>query len=131
MYGGLPTFDQPVKFTKEIDTMITPWTYKTDLSVQKRIMVNNLEMGFSLNILNLFNFKSIEHVYAETGKTDDDHSLEDLQGHFNSYPSQYMESFFQLYQLINIGHRQHYRERQGGDLFGRPREIRFGIDFSF
>jgi len=36
-----------------------------------------------------------------------------------------------LYDLINHGHRQHYEVNQGGDLFGRPREIRFGLQIGF
>ncbi len=41
------------------------------------------------------------------------------------------EEFLTLYQLINIDHRQEYAWGQGGDLFGRPREIHFGLQLEF
>ena len=59
-----------------------------------------------------------------TGTTEEDGSKEllvDSQG----------EEFLTLYQLINIDHRQEYTWGQGGDLFGRPREIRFGLQLEF
>jgi hypothetical protein len=111
--------------------MVTPTTYKTDLSIRKNIGFKNMEIGFYVNIMNLFNFKTVQHVYANTGQTDIDDSKEHLENHLKNYPESYRDSFFELYDLINIQHRQHYRSRQGGDLFGRPREIRVGMDISF
>ena len=71
------------------------------------------------------------HVYWRTGKSDFDDSytfdpeveeiLRDLYG----------DELFYMHERINLGHRQHYAALQGGDLLGRPREIRFGVEFLF
>jgi len=94
--------------------------------VDRTFSIGGTPLTAFLYVQNLFNRKNIQHVYWRTGSamqdgTFLDPSLRDVvemtQG----------EEFFTLYDLINHDHRQHYELTQGGDLFGRPREIRFGL----
>ncbi len=72
----------------------------------------------------------MQHVYWRTGSTSVDGSF-DSPGLRDTVAGHSGEEFFVLYDLINHGHRQHYEVNQGGDLFGRPREIRFGLQIGF
>lgn len=72
----------------------------------------------------------MQHVYWRTGNASADGSF-DSPGLREIIAQANREEFFVLYDLINHGHRQHYEVRQGGDLFGRPREIRFGLQIGF
>jgi len=36
-------------------------------------------------------------------------------------------NYRELYQFINLANRQHYWYNQGGDIYGEPRQLRFGI----
>lgn len=78
-------------------------------------------------IQNLFNRKNIQHVYWRTGTANEDGSFDLYPGSKQFFIENLGEEFFMLYDLINLQHRQHYQLQQGGDLFGRPREVRFGL----
>ena len=82
-----------------------------------------------LYIQNIFNRKNVLHVYWRTGETSSDGLFSMDNPWVRGFKKN--EEFCKLYQLINIEHRQHYRILQGGDLFGHPREIRFGVRIQF
>lgn len=76
---------------------------------------------------NLLNRRNEVNVYWRTGNTEDDGYREIFTPEFRDRAP----DTFELYQLINLQNRQHYALVQGGDLFGRPREIRFGLQVGF
>lgn len=82
---------------------------------------------FYTYIQNILNKKNVNHVHWKTGNTVDDGSSDFFD---YSREKEWFDDFYTLYQLINLDHRQQYRIKEGGDLFGRPREIRFGVSFS-
>lgn len=113
----------------KIANIVTPMNYQFDFKVNRKFSLGKIPFTAFMYIQNVFNRKNVQHVYWRTGSTADD-------GSFNIYPGMkkefienygYPKEFFVLYDLINLQHRQHYQIEQGGDLFGRPREIRFGL----
>jgi len=75
---------------------------------------------------NLLNRKNVTNIYWRTGNADDD-------GFSALFPQEVIDEnpdIFFLNQQINLRHRQNYVLVGGGDVFGRPREIRFGIQIS-
>lgn len=105
----------------------TPWNYQFDVKLEKTIKTRSLAFTAYVYVQNIFNRKNVQNVYLTTGDTNDDGSfpVDSWQRRYND------ERFFRLYDLINKGHRQHYQIVNGGDLFGRPREIRFGVRIGF
>lgn len=97
----------------------TPWNYQFDFKLDKTLNIAKAPVKIFIYIQNVFNKKNIQHVYWRTGNANNDGSLE-------SYRKFRSLEFIKLYELINYSHQQHYASSQGGDLFGRPREIRFG-----
>jgi hypothetical protein len=86
------------------------------------------ELTFYAYAQNILNKKNVNHVHWKTGNTVDDGSSDFLD---HSRDENWFDDFYTLYELINLDHRQQYRTAEGGDLFGRPREIRFGVSFSY
>ncbi len=84
-------------------------------------MLNRVAITPYLYVQNLFNRQNEIYAYRNTGTVTDD----DLESVFTRDFIE--ENAFVLYDLINIGHRQHYQIFNSDDLFGHPREIRFGI----
>lgn len=129
--GGLPTHSN-VRTLHVNDPQYentTPWRFTLDLRIDKTIKLGeNGSITFYTYVQNLLNRKNINHVHWKTGNTVDDGSSDFLDG---ARERVWFKDFYTLYQLINLNHRQHYRTEEGGDLFGRPREIRFGISFNY
>jgi hypothetical protein len=119
----------PVDFHTEIGPATTPWNFWLDVSANRSFRIAHFPVRVYFYIQNLLNRKNVMHVYTHTGSTEYDGShtpnlTEILRQNIG-------EEFLQLYDLINHGHRQHHTMARGSDLFGRPREIRFGLQVGF
>ena len=112
--------DYPILRFKTIADITTPRIYQFDLKINRSFSLGSSPLTAYLYIQNLLNRKNVQHVYWRTGTAEEDGSRELLTG-------DQLEGYFELYELINIGHRQEFTWEQGGDLFGKPREIRFGL----
>jgi hypothetical protein len=97
------------------------------LKLDRQFSLGKISLTAFFYVQNLFNRKNIQHVYWQTGTTSEDGSFTYYPGLKQFYLNSVGTEFFELYDLINLQHRQHYQIKQGGDLFGRPREIRFGL----
>jgi hypothetical protein len=128
--GSLLSDSDPMLRQLEVARVITPWNYTFDLKIGRPLSVGKLGCKAYVYAQNLFNRKNAQQVYWRTGVTSTDGSFDNF-AYAQIAKDDYGERFFVLYDLINIGHRQHYQITQGGDLFGRPREIRFGLKFDF
>ena len=104
---------------------------RLDARLAKVFSFGGVSMRAYIYAHNVLNQRNVVNVYYRTGLADDDGYLTGsrfetwVAGSVNAYG----ENFVRLYQAINLDHRQHYWRHQGGDLFGRPREIRFGLEF--
>ena len=115
--------DDPRGRSIVIGNITTPRNYQFDFKIDRIFTLGNSPLTVYVYIQNILNRKNVQQVYWRTGTAEEDSSNELLTA--------VEEDFLALYQLINIDHRQEYAWAQGGDLFGRPREIRFGLQVGF
>ena len=132
--GGILADDDPRtrRPLEPINSSTTPATFTLDLRLDKTIHIGNLNTNWYVYVQNLLNRKNILNVYGRTGSANDDGYLTDpllSQATIDSKGPQYEE----LYRAVNLAHRQHFWNTQGvsvagaDDLFGQPRQIRFGV----
>jgi hypothetical protein len=126
-YLGSLLSDYDPRFRSEVAKITTPWNYQFDFKIDRSFKLGSGPLKIYLYVQNLFNRKNVQQVYWRTGTTSDDGSFNAFPGDREHFLATYGANAFVLYDLINLKHRQHYQIRQGGDLFGRPREIRFGL----
>ncbi len=108
----------------------TPWVFNTDLRIGKSIAVGNINLNAYALVTNLFNRRHVLDVYGRTGDAYDDGFLntpELSEVILNNHEPLYRE----LYEVVNLENRSHYRRDLGADLFGTPRQIRVGIGLNF
>ncbi len=125
--GSLLHDTDPRLRDNEIAHIITPWNYQFDFKLDRQFLLGKIPLTAFVYIQNLFNKENVEHVYWRTGSVTEDGSFDIYPGSKEFFIGTLGEQFFVLYDLINLQHRQHYQIGQGGDLFGHPREIRFGL----
>ena len=127
--GGLPSHSNVRILQDPQYGYTTPWRFTLDLKIDKTVKLGKTrELTFYVYAQNILNKKNVNHVHWKTGNTVDDGSS-DLFDY--SRDENWFDDFYTLYELINLDHRQQYRTAEGGDLFGRPREIRFGVSFNY
>ncbi len=116
-----------------INSSSTPWNFTFDLRVDKMVNIANLfDMNFYVYVQNLFDTKNVINVYGRTGNAEDDGFLTnpDLSNQIINAPGR-GDAYVAMYEAANLGLRQHYARNQGGDLFGAPRQIRFGFRIEY
>ena len=130
--GGILADDDPRqrKPLEGINRSKTPWTFDIDLRLDKGFSLFGAQATAYMYVQNLFNRKNVINVYDRSGTAKDDGFLTD-----SSLSSQIVEAsggltYVQLYEAINLVNRQHYWYNQGGDIYGEPRQLRFGLKFS-
>lgn len=107
----------------------TPWYYTFDFKIDRKFDLGAVQATFYLYVQNAFNRKNAQQVYVNTGLTTEDGAHTPNVRAF--LQESFGDDFLALYDQINHQHRQHYQIMRGGDLFGRPREIRFGLQMAF
>ena len=125
--GGLLLDYDPRCRGSRVAEILTPPVYTFDAKIEKSFYISSIRMSAYIYAHNLFNRKNILHVYWRTGSADSDGYLQKYHSFLKQY---YPDEYFTLYNIVNNGHRQHFARAHGGDLYGHPREIRFGISFS-
>ena len=132
--GGILADDDPRtrRPLEPINSSTTPATFTLDMRLDKTIRFGNINTNWYIYVQNLLNRKNILNVYGRTGSAEDDGYLTDpllSQATLDVEGPQYEE----LYRAVNLAHRQHFWQTQGvsvagaDDLFGQPRQIRFGV----
>jgi len=113
----------------------TPWVFTTNLRVDKTVAVGPVDMNFYVYVQNLFNRKNVFNVYPRTGNAETDGFLEnpDLSG--SIIESAGGAGYVALYRAANLQNRMHYLDpligMRGDDLWGTPRQIRFGVSIEY
>jgi hypothetical protein len=103
----------------------TPGQQVLDFKIDRSFAVGSFPLKLFVYVQNVLNRKNVQHVYLHTGTaTNDGAHTPQVRDVLLEY---WGEDFLALYDHINHGHRQHYQIVNGGDLFGQPREIRFGV----
>jgi outer membrane receptor protein involved in Fe transport len=111
-----------------VNASTTPWVFNFDLRVFKGFEIGSVNAEVYVYVQNLLNTKNVLNVYRRTGNAFDDGFLSnsDLSGKIKqSLGAGYEE----LYTKANIVNGRSYKNTAPGnpDLFGTPRQIRFGI----
>ncbi len=101
----------------------TPATITVDLSLSYSIDVLPVRTEVFLNILNLFDRKNVVNVYPATGHPERDSWFESpFSGYWRDVPG-----YTEFYTALNLRNRWAYSLSTGNDVYGPPRQIRFGV----
>jgi hypothetical protein len=130
--GGILADDDPRtrKPLESINRSTTPWTFELDLRLDKGFSFLGVDATAFTYVQNLLNRKNAINVYDRTGNAEDDGFLTNPDLSSQIVASQGGASYVKMYEAINLEDRQHYWKDQTGDLFGEPRQIRFGLKFA-
>lgn len=118
-------FSQPLE---SVNASTTPWNFNIDLRLDKTVALGPLDANFYIYVQNLLNTKNVVNVYRRSGNAADDGFLTnpDLSAKIIQAQGQ---GYVEMYKAINLRNGQHYRRETGNDLWGSPRQIRFGVKF--
>ena len=127
--GGILANDDPRsrKPAESINASSTPYTFEVDMKIDKGFGLFGADAQIYLYVYNLFNRKNVINVYSRTGSAEDDGFLTNPDLSSQLVAASDGLTYQRLYEAINLANRQHYWANEGGDLFGSPRQIRFGI----
>jgi hypothetical protein len=110
-----------------LNSSSTPWTFNLDMTLNKVFYFNQFNVNFYVNVLNVFNTKNVINVYPMTGTAEDDGWLRSpLAAPFYQIPN-----YVEFYRAINLQNRWGYQLATGTDIYGPPRQIRFGVKIEF
>jgi outer membrane receptor protein involved in Fe transport len=139
--GGILADDDPRTRRPEgaVNSQTTPWIFSLDLKLDKTVTIADLfDVNLYVYVQNVLNTKNILNVYSRTGLADDDGFLSN-PNLSSAIVGNQGPRYVELYQFINLKNRQHYWRNQlnpanafgGGDLYGSPRQIRFGVNITY
>ena len=130
--GVLDSFDpRSRKPLESINRSTTPWTFETNLRIDKGLSLFGLNAKVYSRIINLFNRKNVLNVYNRTGSDKDDGFLTNPELSQQIVEASGGQQYVQLYEAINLVNRQAYWSNEGGDIYDAPRQIRFGLQLDF
>jgi hypothetical protein len=110
-----------------LNSSSTPWNFNVDLNLNKMFYFGKFNVDVYMNVLNVFDSKQVINVYPTTGTAEDDGWLRSpLAAPFYQIPN-----YVEFYRAINSNNRWSYMWATGNDLYGPPRQIRFGVRFEF
>lgn len=136
-----------------VNASTTPWVFNIDLRVDKVFSLGRIDATLYIYVQNLLDTKNVINVYGRTGNADDDSWLgtpEAMIAAIAQDPEGNGQGYINMYRAVNLANREHYRMTQGlqdarlqgfagsltpsivnADLFGSPRQIRFGIRIAY
>ncbi|MBI4535096.1 MAG: TonB-dependent receptor plug domain-containing protein, partial [Ignavibacteriae bacterium] len=139
--GGILADDDPRPRRPEgaINSATTPWVFTVDMRLDKTVSIADMfDVNFYIYVQNLLNTQNVLNVYSRSGNAYDDGFLTNPALSASIIAGQGPQ-YVELYQFINLKNRQHYWQNQlngvnalqGGDLFGTPRQVRFGLSIVY
>lgn len=114
-----------------INSSKTPWVYNIDVRIDKTVKIFNAKFNFYVYVQNLLNTKNVLNVYDKTGNAYNDGFLDSPDGQQIIAGARYTERFADLYRALNYNNRQAAFNVYGYDLFGAPRQFRFGVMINY
>ena len=126
--GGVIGFDSRQRRpAAPMNSTTTPWVFNLNVRIDKTVPIFDLDFNFYIYVQNLLNTKNVINVYDQTGNGFDDAFLSSVEAQNIMAQSRYTERFGDLYNAVNLENRQHFQSLKGYDVFGQPRQIRFGV----
>jgi hypothetical protein len=113
-----------------IGNSTTPWVVNADLRLTKGITLGAVKLDAYVLITNMFNTMQVINVYARTGDGYDDGFLSTPELSATLLENQ-VDLYTELYEVVNLQHRNHYNDDTGLDLYAAPRQVKFGIGVKF
>ncbi|PIS29432.1 MAG: hypothetical protein COT43_03855 [Candidatus Marinimicrobia bacterium CG08_land_8_20_14_0_20_45_22] len=114
-----------------IGSSLTPLTFNTDLRIDKTFQIMNKELTAYVLVTNLFNRKNVVNVYEKTGSASDDGFLSNPLYSATTIAANGGQQYIDLYKAINLENAQAYWDNIVREIYGNPRQIFFGLKFSF
>jgi hypothetical protein len=113
-----------------VNSSMTPWNFTLDVRLDKSVDLGPLGANFYVYITNLTNRRNIRNVYMKTGNPWDDGFRSDTETSGPMAAANGGEDiFWSMYNALNLS--GNGSNSQSGQLFERPREIRFGVRFEY
>ncbi|MEA1987392.1 MAG: TonB-dependent receptor [Candidatus Marinimicrobia bacterium] len=109
----------------------TPWTFTTDLKLDKSLNIGGLRTTFYAIVNNVFNRQNVINVYQMTGSATDDGYVGNTDAYKANASANGGEEYTDMYEAINIVNGQAYWSELGKQLYSDPRQIFFGVKISF
>jgi hypothetical protein len=131
---GDARFRAPVE---ALNSSTTPWIYQLDLRVDKTFSImDNLSANVYLFVQNLLDTRNIINVFYRTGSATDDGYLSDPTLGGTLHPNTALDpnaraNYEAMYRAIHLDYYQGYQGATGNNLYGPPRQIRFGIRLEY
>ncbi len=133
--GVIALVDPRSSFPVEsINNSSTPAVFNLDLTLNKVFFMNSFNVELYMNALNVLNTKQVINVYPTTGTAEDDGWLTSALAAqlINGLPSQALrDQYVSFYKAFNLDNRFNYITNGPGDIYGTPRQIRFGVRFEY
>ncbi|MFZ4621722.1 MAG: TonB-dependent receptor [Bacteroidota bacterium] len=109
-----------------INSSTTPWVFNFDGRLYKGFEIGGVNAEIYVYVQNILNTKSVINVYRRSGNAFDDGFLSnsELSGPIVTSNGQ---GYVDLYRSINLVNGRHYKNTTGNNLYGTPRQIRFGM----
>lgn len=109
-----------------VNASTTPWVFNFDLRLFKGFDIGGVNAEIYCYVQNLLNTKNVLNVYRRTGNAFDDGFLSnpDLS---SNIVSSLGAGYTELYRNANLVNGRHYVNTTGNNLYGTPRQIRFGM----
>lgn len=109
----------------------TPWTFTTDLRLDKSFDIGRFKATAYVIVNNIFNTQNILNVYESTGSAEDDGFLSDPERSQATVSAYGGQDYIDMYRAINLENGQAYWDSIVRELYGTPRQIHFGVKFMF
>ncbi|MEX0603034.1 MAG: TonB-dependent receptor, partial [Bacteroidota bacterium] len=122
--GIRPLIDPRSSFPSEpINSSSTPWVFNVDLNLSKTFWIGAVTVDVYANVLNFFNTKNVLNVFPSTGTPYDDGWLTSAlaQGFYE------IPNYVDFYRAINLDNQYWYQRATGNEMYGSPRQVRFGV----
>ncbi|MCG3121484.1 MAG: hypothetical protein ALAOOOJD_04602 [bacterium] len=119
---------------ESVNASSTPAAFNLDITVNKVFYLSRFNVELYMNALNVLNTKQVINVYPTTGSAEDDGWLTSaLASQFiKGLPSQELQQqYVDFYKAFNLDNRYNYILNGPGDIYGTPRQIRFGVRFEY
>ncbi|MFQ5797948.1 MAG: TonB-dependent receptor domain-containing protein [Bacteroidota bacterium] len=126
--GVRALIDERTRFPIEpLNSSSTPPVFNIDLFAAKAFFLTSFTLEFYVNILNVLNTRNVINVYPNTGTEQDDGWLQSPNAALFREDQQYVN----FYNAFNLQNRWHYDVATGNDIYGSPRQIRFGVRLEY
>ncbi len=119
---------------QSVNAAVTPAAFNLDLTLNKVFYLSSFNLELYMNALNVLNTKQVINVYPTTGTAENDGWLTSaLAADFIAgLPTQALkDQYVAFYKAFNLDNRFSYINATTNEIYGVPRQIRFGVRLEY